>query len=172
MPSNQSVTHTLKCLFYGSFHFFLFFFSRRQKGLDLVQYALAGPVQKRLSSWVEKNEWWVGHWTQYRRTAAWVTRQATSECVAAKYGPLTRMTKTPFSQRCSVTVSPHKPRFQIPCSLTRNITIIFHLSKLWKAKFSILCDVIFLVRLRGILTLITLRSERVKLYYSRHIQYW
>ena len=28
-------------------------------------------------------------------------------------------------------------------------TIIFHLSKLWKAKFSILCDVIFLVRLQG-----------------------
>ena len=27
--------------------------------------------------------------------------------------------------------------------------IIFHLSKLWKAKFSILCDVIFLVRLKG-----------------------
>ena len=27
--------------------------------------------------------------------------------------------------------------------------IIFHLSKLWKAKFSILCDVIFLVRLQG-----------------------
>ena len=28
-------------------------------------------------------------------------------------------------------------------------TIIFHLSKLWKAKFFILCDVIFLVRLQG-----------------------
>ena len=27
--------------------------------------------------------------------------------------------------------------------------IIFHLSKRWKAKFSILCDVIFLVRLEG-----------------------
>ena len=27
--------------------------------------------------------------------------------------------------------------------------IIFHLSKLWKAKFSILCDVLFLVRLQG-----------------------
>ena len=27
--------------------------------------------------------------------------------------------------------------------------IIFHMSKLWKAKFSILCDVIFLVRLQG-----------------------
>ena len=26
--------------------------------------------------------------------------------------------------------------------------IIFHLSKLWKAKFSILCDVIFLVRMQ------------------------
>ena len=29
------------------------------------------------------------------------------------------------------------------------ITIIFHLSKLRKVKFSILCDVIFLVRLQG-----------------------
>ena len=27
--------------------------------------------------------------------------------------------------------------------------IVFHLSKLWKAKFFILCDVMFLVRLRG-----------------------
>ena len=26
--------------------------------------------------------------------------------------------------------------------------IIFHLSKLWKVKFSLLCDVIFLVRLQ------------------------
>ena len=29
------------------------------------------------------------------------------------------------------------------------IVIIFHLSKLWKARFSILCDVIFLARLQG-----------------------
>ena len=29
------------------------------------------------------------------------------------------------------------------------ITIIFHLSKLWKAKLSLLCDVIFLVGLKG-----------------------
>ena len=29
------------------------------------------------------------------------------------------------------------------------VIIIFHLSKLWKAKFSILCDVIFLERLQG-----------------------
>ena len=40
--------------------------------------------------------------------------------------------------------------------------ISFHLSELWKAKFSIACDVIFLVRLQEILTLITLTSERVK----------
>ena len=40
--------------------------------------------------------------------------------------------------------------------------IIFHLSKLWKVKFSILCDAIFLSGCRGILILITLRSERVK----------
>ena len=44
--------------------------------------------------------------------------------------------------------------------------IIFHLSKLWKAKFFILCDVIFLVRLQERLqefTLITLGSERVNI---------
>ena len=39
--------------------------------------------------------------------------------------------------------------------------IIFHLSKLCKAKFSILCAVIFLV-CRGNSKLITLGSERVK----------
>ena len=41
--------------------------------------------------------------------------------------------------------------------------ITFHQSKLWKAKFFILCGVIFLVRLRGNLKLITLGSERVQL---------
>ena len=42
--------------------------------------------------------------------------------------------------------------------------VIFHLSKLWKAKFFIMCGVIFLlVELQGtILKLITLESERVK----------
>ena len=40
--------------------------------------------------------------------------------------------------------------------------IIFHQSKLWKAKFFILCDDIFLVSVQGYLKLITLRSERVK----------
>ena len=39
--------------------------------------------------------------------------------------------------------------------------IISHLSKLWKVKFSILCDVIFLGGCRGNLILITLRGERV-----------
>ena len=43
--------------------------------------------------------------------------------------------------------------------------IIFHLSKLWKAKFVILCDVIFLVRgCKGNLKLITLGSERVNMF--------
>ena len=39
--------------------------------------------------------------------------------------------------------------------------IIFHLSKLWKAKFFIQCGVIFLVMLQGNFKLITLGSERV-----------
>ena len=40
--------------------------------------------------------------------------------------------------------------------------IILHLSKLWKAEFFTLSDVIFLVRLQGgNLKLITLRSERI-----------
>ena len=38
--------------------------------------------------------------------------------------------------------------------------IIFHLRKLWKAKFSILCDVMFPWSCRGNLTLITFKSER------------
>ena len=39
--------------------------------------------------------------------------------------------------------------------------IPYHLSKLWKAKFFILCDVISLVRLQENMKLITLGSERV-----------
>ena len=39
---------------------------------------------------------------------------------------------------------------------------IFHLNKQWKAKFFLLRDLMFLVRLQGNLKLITLRSERVK----------
>ena len=40
--------------------------------------------------------------------------------------------------------------------------IIFHLNRLWKAKFFTLCDVVFLVRLQGeIQILITLGCERV-----------
>ena len=41
--------------------------------------------------------------------------------------------------------------------------IIFHLSKLWKAKFFILCDVIFWWGCSGNLKLITVGSERVRL---------
>ena len=47
--------------------------------------------------------------------------------------------------------------------------IVFHLSKLWKANFFILCDAIFLVRLQGKFEIdFTLGSERVKSrrYYS------
>ena len=38
--------------------------------------------------------------------------------------------------------------------------IIFHLIKLWKAKFRILCDVIVLVRLQGNFKMVTLGSEK------------
>ena len=41
--------------------------------------------------------------------------------------------------------------------------IIFHLSKLWKATFFMLCDVMFLVRLQGKFDIDHLGSERVKL---------
>ena len=44
--------------------------------------------------------------------------------------------------------------------------IIFHLSEQWKAKFSILCDVIFWWGCRRNLKLITLGSERVNIYPS------
>ena len=40
-------------------------------------------------------------------------------------------------------------------------TIIFHLSKLWKAKFFIMWDVIFHVKLQGLFELMSLGSERV-----------
>ena len=43
-------------------------------------------------------------------------------------------------------------------------------SKLWKAKFFILCDAIFLVRLQGNLNLITLGSERF--YENPGLGYW
>ena len=56
-------------------------------------------------------------------------------------------------------VNPFTPKFKRYILPTRNVQvsevvrigsiIIFHLSKLWIAKFFILCDVIFLVRLAG-----------------------
>ena len=52
----------------------------------------------------------------------------------------------------------------------RGSIIIFHLSKLWKAKFSIPCDVIFWHFDMGVLTLITLKSERVQLTATLHSQ--
>ena len=49
--------------------------------------------------------------------------------------------------------------------------IIFHLSQLWKAKFSILCNVIFLVRLQGNLKLITLGVKGLILSLPRVIKF-
>ena len=54
--------------------------------------------------------------------------------------------------------SPKLKKYILPAFLKRNVLvrqwgfcgiIIFHLRKLWKAKFLILCDVILLVRLQG-----------------------
>ena len=54
--------------------------------------------------------------------------------------------------------TPKLKKYILPTFLKRNVwsevvrsgsKIIFHLSKLWKAKFFILCDVIFLVRPQG-----------------------
>ena len=51
--------------------------------------------------------------------------------------------------------TPKFKKYHLPAFLKKDVfpsidsTIIFHLSKLWRAKFSILCDVIFLVRLQG-----------------------
>ena len=46
--------------------------------------------------------------------------------------------------------SPNVSNRECICDLLRiGSIIIFHLSKLWKAKFFILCNVIFLVRLQG-----------------------
>ena len=59
--------------------------------------------------------------------------------------------------------SPNLSKSDCMSDVARICSIItFHLSKLWKVKFSILRDVIFLWGCRGILTLITLRSERFK----------
>ena len=45
--------------------------------------------------------------------------------------------------------SPNLPKEKCISVIVRiGVIIIFHLSKLWKTKFSILCDVIFLVRLQ------------------------
>ena len=65
-----------------------------------------------------------------------------------------------FVSRRSITlINPFPPTFKeyiLPTFLKRNVEVMrivsiifFHLSKLWKVKFSILCDVIFLVRLQG-----------------------
>ena len=69
-------------------------------------------------------------------------------------------------KRCHI--NPFTPKFKkyvLPtfggeiCEVVRICSIfIFHVSKLWKAKFFILCGVIFLVRLQGNLKLISLRS--------------
>ena len=46
--------------------------------------------------------------------------------------------------------SPNLSKSDCMSDVARICSIItFHLSKLWKAKFSLLCDVIFLVRLQG-----------------------
>ena len=54
----------------------------------------------------------------------------------------------PFREKCAIEV------------VRISSIFIFHLSKLWKAKFFILCDVIFLVRLQGNVKLISLGSKR------------
>ena len=71
---------------------------------------------------------------------------------------------------------PLTPKFKLKCTFSQLLKenclskvvrigniIIFHVSKSWKAKFIILCDVIFLMRLQGKFEMITLGSERVKL---------
>ena len=75
----------------------------------------------------------------------------------------------PDSNNQSCLLNPFTPKFEkyTPRTFQRDMykwarlgsIIIFRLSKLWKAKFLILCDVIFLVRLyRGNLKLITFGS--------------
>ena len=45
--------------------------------------------------------------------------------------------------------SPNLPKEKCINEVVTGSIIIFHLSKLWKVKFSILCDVLFLVRMQG-----------------------
>ena len=57
---------------------------------------------------------------------------------------------SPFHSQVQKIHSPNLPKEKCISEVVRTGTrIIFHLSKLWKAKLSILCDVIFLVRLQG-----------------------
>ena len=58
--------------------------------------------------------------------------------------------RTPFHSWAQNVHSPNLLKRKCTSEVARIcIIIIFHLSKLWKAKFSILCDVIFLVGLEG-----------------------
>ena len=56
----------------------------------------------------------------------------------------------PFHSWAQKVYSPNLSKSDCMSDVARICSIItFHLSKLWKVKFSILCDVIFLVRLLG-----------------------
>ena len=57
---------------------------------------------------------------------------------------------SPFHSQVQKVHSPNLPEENCMSEVVRiGSIIIFHLSKLWKAKFFILCEVTFLVRLQG-----------------------
>ena len=56
----------------------------------------------------------------------------------------------PFHSQVQRVHSPNLPKEKCIGEVVRIVRIIiFHLSKLWKAEFSLLCDVMFLLRLQG-----------------------
>ena len=92
-------------------------------------------------------------------------------CYAGECGLRSRNCRQAHSQ--SPTSNPFTPKFKSTFSqpfrekcisevVRISSIIIFHLRKLWRAKFFILCDVAFWWGCKGNLSLITLGSERVK----------
>ena len=87
-----------------------------------------------------------------------VRAPATSTWISSEF--VVNLSPYPFHSWAQNVHSPNLPNRECVCYVLS--IIIFHLSKLWKAKFFILCNVNFWWKFRANLKLITLRSERVK----------
>ena len=80
----------------------------------------------------------------------WVSGYCTKWRIQRKFSQLVFTLINPFTPELKKVHSPNLSRRKCISEVARICSIIiFHLSKLWKVKFSILCDVVFLVRLQG-----------------------